>query len=98
MAPSARGVGWRSPRTSFLGYVTVGGRAVLRDLSIQGGTFRDRTDLNAEPVVGVAEAGLAWRFRGFWMGYAAVAQTREYEEQDESHIYGQVRLGYAWAP
>ncbi len=92
------GVGWRAPRSSFLGYVTVGGRLVFRDLSIEGGTWQDRTDLHTEFPVGVAEAGLAWRFRGFWMGYAAVAQTREYQEQEERHLYGQIRLGYAWAP
>ncbi len=53
------GVGWRAPRSSFFSYFTVGGRLVFRDLSIEGGTWQDRTDLHTEPLVGVAEVGLA---------------------------------------
>jgi hypothetical protein len=65
---------------------------VLRDLFLDGSTFRDGPSVGKRPFVPEAELGVGVRVRRFELRYRAVFRGREYRTQDEPHRYGSVTL------
>lgn len=78
--------GWHLPHpwlpsdgaTSFALTVGATGRAVARDLFLDGNTFHASPHVGHEPFVGAGEVGIELRYGAFALGYRAVTETRAY--------------------
>ena len=72
------------------------GRAVLRDIFLDGNTFRDSHSVDKKPFVGEAVAGVSvicWRFK---LSYAQVFQTKSFDIQRNSHSFGSIALSFSY--
>jgi len=77
-------------------FFSVNGKAVLRDIFLDGNTFSDSHDVDKEPLVADYIAGL-----GFIMGRAKlcmayVVRTEQFEEQDDAQEFGSINLSYSF--
>lgn len=88
-APSA-------PDDVFSWYVFAGaeGRAVARNIFLDGNTFRDSRSVDKEPLVADLSAGLVMTFGDVRLSYVQVLRTREFEGQDGASLFGAVSAGY----
>ncbi len=84
-APSLRGrpTGWSGHL-----FLTTDGRWVLRDITLDGNTFRDSHSVDKRPFVADIGYGLAI-MRGRWkFALARYHRTREFDTQKETPVYG----------
>jgi lipid A 3-O-deacylase len=89
-------VGWRLPHpwltpardasVIFIGGAT--GRAVARDIFLDGNTFSGENRVGHKPFVGSGEIGVELRFGGGMLGYHAVTTTRAYAAAPPWHPWG----------
>lgn len=71
----------------------VEGRAVARDIFLDGNTFADSYSVDKVPLVGDATAGLAFTYNKVRISYAVVYRTKEFQDQDDPSVFGTVSLG-----
>lgn len=74
----------------------VSGRAVARDIFLDGNTFTDSHSVDKEPFVADVSAGIGVTFDRFKISYAQVLRTREFEGQEEHHSFGSVTLSISY--
>jgi hypothetical protein len=79
------------------GFVGAQGRAVARDIFLDGNTFRSSPSVDKEPLVADIQAG----FSAFWLSgtrldVSVVYRTEEFEDQDSGHAIGAVSFGASW--
>lgn len=81
--PSLPGSENFSPPGGLAWYVFLGaeGRAVARDVFLDGNTFRDSHHVDKRVVVGDFQAGVALLFRGVRISYAHVVRSPEFRQQ-----------------
>lgn len=70
------------------------GRAVARNIFLDGNTFEDSYSVDKKHFVADATAGLALTYGKVRVSYAAVYRTEEFDQQDGGSIFGTVSLGY----
>jgi hypothetical protein len=77
------GSGFFIPRHDFGWYLFAGieGRAVARNIFLDGNTFRDSRNVDKEPLVGDLQYGIAITWRNLRLGYTHVLRTREFKGQ-----------------
>lgn len=82
---SADGIGW---------YLFAGaeGRAVGRNIFVEGNTFRDGPGVEPTPIVADFQAGLALQYNGYELTYTHVLRSPEFEGQDAFAEFGSVNL------
>ena len=69
-------------------FVTTDGRWVLRDITLDGNTFKDSHSVDKRPFVGEIGAGLALT-KGRWkFALARYYRSREFEGQPEAPVFG----------
>lgn len=92
--PSLPGAAHFKPHDGFAWYVFTGfeGRAVARNIFLDGNTFAGGPRVDKRPLVGDAQVGAALIFPRFRITYTLVFRTKEYESQDEGDIFGAVSL------
>lgn len=92
--PGAPGAGLYTAGDSFGWYLFAGvdGRAVARNLFLDGNTFEDSRSVDKEPLVADLQIGVALAWREVRLSYAQVLRTREYEDQSESEDFGALTL------
>jgi lipid A 3-O-deacylase len=78
-------------------YVFAGleGRLVLRDIFLDGNTFRSSHSVSKEPLAGALRLGVAWESGGFRMAYTRVHLTEEFEDQHTDQAYGSFTVGWS---
>jgi hypothetical protein len=78
-------------------YARLGGRQewVVRDIFLDGNTFRGRSTARKLPFVGEGEAAAGFRARRWSAEYRFVVRSREYRAQPEAHAYGSLVLTVA---
>jgi len=92
-------VGWKAspasdvPGTSFSEFHMVArlgaeGEAVLRDLFLDGSTWRKSASIPKEPLVGRTRASVLLGWRRVDLRLAVTRSTREFKAQDVPHLYG----------
>jgi hypothetical protein len=64
------------------------GRAVARNLFLDGNTFRPGLHVTRIPLVGEAQLGVAGRWRSLGFRYTLSYTTGEFRERPDSHEYG----------
>lgn len=94
--PSLPGSDFFIPTQELGGYLftTVGGRAVARDIFLDGNTFRDSASVDKKPFVGSLQAGAALTWDSARLSYTHVFMTREYTTQPDRQQFGVLTLSY----
>jgi hypothetical protein len=92
--PSVPGSGLVVATDALSGYLFAGveGRAVARNIFLDGNTFRDSRSVDKEPLVGDLQWGVVLTWRGLRLAYTHVLRTMEFEGQDGHDEFGAVIL------
>lgn len=93
--PSMPGaVHFEPPSSSFGWYIFAGveGRAMGRNIFLDGNTFTDSHSVDRKFWVGEAQLGVALIFPRFRITYTQVLRTIEYDGQDHPHNFGALSL------
>lgn len=72
----------------------VEGRAIARNIFLDGNSFRDSYSVDKKPFVADLNAGIALTYGKTRLSYALVYRTKEFETQEESDIFGTISLGF----
>jgi hypothetical protein len=96
--PSIPGSNFFAPARSFAWYLFVGfeGRAVARNIFLDGNTFKDSRSVDKEPLVGDLQWGVVVTWRDVRLGYTHVVRTREFETQAEHDTFGALSLSISF--
>lgn len=82
---------------SFFIFGAVDGRAVARDIFLDGNTFKDSPSVDKEPFVADLSYGVGVIIGRFQFTFQQVRRTREFETQPYSHNdFGSVTFSYAF--
>lgn len=77
-------------------FAGAGGRAVARDIFLDGNTYRDSRSTHREALVGDFEAGGAVFWRNVRLSYTYVYRTEEFRAQPEAQQFGAIALTVAY--
>jgi hypothetical protein len=82
------------PRKDFGWYLFTGaeGRAVARNIFLDGNTFRDSRSVEKKLFVGDLQFGIAFTWSNVRLSYTHVLRTREFKIQDERDDFGALSL------
>jgi lipid A 3-O-deacylase len=88
--------GARSPEeaASFYFFTGLEARGVLRNIFLDGNTFRESHSIDKEEFLGALRAGMAWEWSRFRFAYTFTRLTDEFEGQPEQQSYGSITLGW----
>ncbi len=88
--PSAPGSGFFFSAERFTWYLFAGveGRAVARNIFLDGNTLGHSRSVNSEPLVGDAQFGIVAAWRDWRASYTHVLRTREFAGQRERDDFG----------
>ncbi len=88
--PSLPGSESIDPESGFGWYLFAGlnGEAVLRNITLDGNTFRDSRSVNKKPFVGDLTAGFAVFVGSSRLAYTYVVRTKEFDGQNKIDQYG----------
>lgn len=94
--PSLPGSDFFIPTSTLGGYLFAGveGRAVARNIFLDGNTFRDSPSVDKKIFVGSLQAGAALTFESMRLSYTHVFQTREFDGQAKPQQFGAITLSY----
>ena len=84
------------PRFGVHLFITVDGRAVFRNIFLDGNTFEDGHSVDKKTLVGDLMGGVAMNYGRFRLTYAYVMRTKEFEERDDDHQFGTISLSYLY--
>ena len=77
-------------------FAGVDGVYMLRNLTLDGNTFRESHSVDREPVVGTFIAGVGFNIYRFNINFAHVYQTKEFETQEDEEEYGSMTLSFSF--
>jgi lipid A 3-O-deacylase len=94
--PSLPGGGFFRSRKGFNWYLFAGveGRAVLRNIFLDGNTFSDSHSVDKKPLVGDLQAGIAIQCQRYRISYTQIFRTKEYNGQNRANQFGSLSLSY----
>ncbi len=94
--PSLPGSDFFIPSEEFGGYLftTVGGRAVGRNIFLDGNSFTDGYGVDKEILVGSLQVGAAFTYGDTRFSYTQVFVSKEYETQREPSMFGAFTLSH----
>lgn len=94
--PVSAGSVFFQPTGRFGWYVFGGveGRAVARDISLDGNTWRDSRSVDRETLVGDASAGLALIFESARLTATYTIRSKEFETQREAAQFGSISIAF----
>jgi lipid A 3-O-deacylase len=92
--PSLPGSDFFIPSKTLGGYLftTIGERAVVRNIFLDGNSFRDGPHVNRETFVGSIQVGAAVTYGQTRVSYTQVFMSKEYATQQHSPAYGVITL------
>jgi hypothetical protein len=92
--PSLPGSGFFEPSGDVGAYIFAGvdGRAIARNLFLDGSTFQRSRSVSKMNLVGDFEVGAAVTFRAFQLSFTHVFRSREYKTQTADDQFGAVNL------
>ncbi|MBI5556608.1 MAG: lipid A deacylase LpxR family protein [Deltaproteobacteria bacterium] len=77
-------------------FAAVDGRAVLRNIFLDGNTFTDSHEVDRESFVADFMIGASVHFDQFKITYSHVYRTKEFETQEDEQIYGSVSISFTF--
>ncbi len=81
-------------RFGFHFFLALEGKAVGRDIFLEGNTFGDGPRVEKLPLVGQAVAGIALRFRRLKLSYGYVFLSKEFATQRRTQTYATLKLSF----
>lgn len=97
--PAVPGTGYfGTPDDEFSWYLFAGveGRAVGRNIFLDGNTFRDSPRVDKKYLVGDATVGAALTWDDVRLSYNLTYRTEEYHGQDENTLFGGISVGFRY--
>ncbi len=90
ISPSITGSDFFVPTDTFGWYLftTVEGRAVGRNIFLDGNTFKDSHSVDKRYLVGDLQTGIALTYKSLRVAYTHVFRTEEFRQQDAGESYG----------
>jgi lipid A 3-O-deacylase len=94
--PSLPGAGYFRREKGLDYYLFAGfeGRAIIRNIFLDGNTFRDSHSVEKRLFVGDLQAGVTFQLDRFQVSYTQIYRTKEFKAQDNADIYGSMNLSY----
>jgi hypothetical protein len=85
-----------SPVSGFGWYLFAGieGRAVARNIFLDGNTFRDSRSVDKKHLVGDLQVGFVLEWTDMRLSYTHVLRTREFQTQGSEDNFGSFRLSF----
>jgi hypothetical protein len=77
-------------------FAGVDGRAVARNIFLDGNTFRDSASVDKNYLVADISAGVSVIFKRFKLTYTQVYRTEEFQGQDGGELFGSFNLAYTF--
>lgn len=84
----------RSDGFNWYLFAAVGGRAVARNIFLDGNSFSDSHSVDKKLLVGDLQAGAALQYDGWRLAYTHILRTREFDGQDTPDRFGSLSLSY----
>lgn len=75
-------------------FAGIEGRAMARNIFLDGNTFENSHSVDKFPLVGDANAGIAFTFGRTRLSYTLVYRSKEFEGQDRGDLFGALSLSY----
>ena len=96
--PALAGTGFFNPSAGFGWYLFAGaeGRAVARDIFLDGNTTGDSHSVDKEPFVADIQAGIAITIQSVRLAFTQVYRTKEFDGQDGENVFGALSLSVRW--
>lgn len=98
VGPSVPGAGYFVPRANFGWYLFAGveGRAVARNIFLDGNTFQDGPSVSKKPLVADLQAGAVLTYDELRLSYTHVLRTKEFVTQRNPEQFGSLTLSIRW--
>ena len=77
-------------------FTAVDGRAVVRDIFLDGNTFGNSHSVDKEFFVADIMAGVALEYGKFKMSYSYVLRTKQFKTQQDEQIFGTISLSWVY--
>lgn len=93
--PAMAGTGFFDRPDHKLGWFLFGsldGRAMARNIFLDGNTFRDSADIDKNILVGDANAGVALTYDDYRLSYTFNYRTKEFDGQEDPSVFGSISL------
>ncbi|MAZ75757.1 MAG: hypothetical protein CMH31_00460 [Micavibrio sp.] len=68
------------------------GRAMARNIFLDGNTFRDSHNVDKKILVGDVNAGIAFGYDDYRLSYTLNYRTREFDDQNDPSVFGSISL------
>jgi len=81
-------------RWSWYLFAGVDGRAVGRNIFLDGNSFTDSASVDKNFFVADSNAGIALTYDQFRISYTLIHRTKEFHNQQDSQVFGAVSVGY----
>jgi lipid A 3-O-deacylase len=96
--PALAGTGFFNPSAGFGWYLFAGaeGRAVARDIFLDGNTLGGSHSVDKEPFVADLQAGLAITIKAVRLAFTQVYRTREFDGQSGPNTFGAFSISVRW--
>jgi hypothetical protein len=94
--PSLPGAGYfrREREWNWYFFVGVEGRGVLRNIFLDGNTFRSSHDVDKKYFVGDLQAGLSFQYQWLRITYTQILRTQEFKGQDSPDQFGSLSIAF----
>lgn len=93
--PGAPGAG-ATGRFGFHFFTAVEGRAVLRNIFLDGNTFGNSHHVDKEIYVADLMGGIAMNYGRLKASYAMVMRTPEFKQRRDRHVFGTINVSYSY--
>ncbi len=95
VAPGIPGTGYftTSDRVNLLLFAGAEGRAVGRNIFLDGNTFRSSPSVRKKNLVGDLSGGVMVTYQRYQIGYTTVYRTQEFFGQPEGQVFGALSVG-----
>ncbi|MCA3244498.1 MAG: lipid A deacylase LpxR family protein [Alphaproteobacteria bacterium] len=95
VAPGLPGTGYftTAPRVNWVLFAGIEGRAVARDIFLDGNTFDSSPSVRKKNLVSDLSAGVMLTYNRYQLGYTTVYRTKEFYGQPEGQVFGALSLG-----
>jgi hypothetical protein len=80
---------------SMFGFGAVNSRLVVRDIFLDGNTFRESHSIDKKPFVSDLAAGIALQFRNVMLTWTQILRTKEFRGQENEHSFGAIALSFS---
>ncbi len=84
------------PGVSLYGFAAFSGRAVARNIFLDGNSFRDSHNVDKRHLIGDAMLGIGFILGRIKVTYAQVFKSKEFKNQKSGHHFGSLSFSYSY--